>query len=68
MATHSSILAWEITWTIARQTPLSMGFSRQKYWRGLLCPPLLSGALILNSPLEERSAKMHQKASSSSDL
>ena len=22
-------------WTIARQTPLSMGFSRQEYWSGL---------------------------------
>ena len=21
-------------------TPLSMGFSRQEYWSGLLCPPL----------------------------
>ena len=26
--------------TIARQTPLSMGFSRQEYWSGLPCPPL----------------------------
>ena len=26
-------------WTIARQAPLSMGFSRQKYWSGLPCPP-----------------------------
>ena len=24
--------------TIARQAPLSMGFSRQDYWTGLLCP------------------------------
>ena len=23
---------------IARQAPLSMGFSRQEYWSGLLCP------------------------------
>ena len=23
----------------ARQTPLSMGFSRQGYWSGLPCPP-----------------------------
>ena len=22
-------------WTVAHQTPLSMGFSRQEYWRGL---------------------------------
>ena len=27
-------------WTVARQTPLSMGFSRQEYWSGLQCPPL----------------------------
>jgi len=28
-----------IPWTAARQTPLSMGFSRQEYWIGLPCPP-----------------------------
>jgi len=27
-------------WTVAHQAPLSMGFSRQEYWRGLLFPPL----------------------------
>ena len=26
-------------WTVARQAPLSMGFSRQVYWSGLPCPP-----------------------------
>ena len=26
-------------WTIVLQAPLSMGFSRQEYWNGLLCPP-----------------------------
>ena len=25
-------------WIIAHQAPLSMGFSRQEYWSGLLCP------------------------------
>ena len=25
--------------TVARQAPLSMEFSRQEYWTGLLCPP-----------------------------
>ena len=25
-------------WTIAHQAPLSMGFSSQEYWSGLLCP------------------------------
>ena len=28
-----------IPWTVARQAPLSMGFSRQEYWSGL---PFLS--------------------------
>ena len=27
-----------ILWTIAHQAPLSMGFSRQEFWSGLLCP------------------------------
>ena len=26
-------------WTIARQDPPSMGFSKQEYWSGLPCPP-----------------------------
>ena len=26
-------------WTIGRQAPLSMGFSRQEYWSGLPWPP-----------------------------
>ena len=26
-------------WTVAHQDPLSMGFSRQENWSGLLCPP-----------------------------
>ena len=26
-------------WTVARQAPLSMGLSRQEYWRGLSGPP-----------------------------
>ena len=25
-------------WTVACQAPLSVGFSRQEYWRGLPCP------------------------------
>ena len=24
---------------LARQAPISIGFSRQEYWSGLLCPP-----------------------------
>ena len=26
-------------WTVAHQSLLSMGFSRQQYWNGLPCPP-----------------------------
>ena len=26
-------------WTVAHQSPLSMGFFRQEYWNGLPCPP-----------------------------
>ena len=27
------------SWTLARQAPLFMGFSRQEYWSRLPCPP-----------------------------
>ena len=43
-------------WTVAHQIPLSMGFSRQEYWSGLLCPPQQDlpnpgiGPLSLTSP------------------
>ena len=26
-------------WSVARQAPLSVGFSRQEYWNESLCPP-----------------------------
>ena len=29
---------FETPWTVACQAPLSMGFSRQEYWRGLPFP------------------------------
>ena len=29
-------------WTVAHQTPLSMGLSRQEYWSELPCPSPLS--------------------------
>ena len=32
--------SWHVTpWTVARQAPLPMGFSRQEYWSGLPLPP-----------------------------
>ena len=33
------VLLCATPWTLERQAPLSMGFSRQEYWSGLLCPP-----------------------------
>ena len=30
---------WATLWTIARQAPLSMGFSRQEFWSGFPCSP-----------------------------
>ena len=35
----SSVWLFATQWTVARQAPLSMGFSRQEYWSGLPCPP-----------------------------
>ena len=40
MLSHFSRVQLFVTlWTVAHQAPLSMGFSSQEYWRGLLCPP-----------------------------
>ena len=36
----SHVWLFATLWTVARQAPLSMGFSRQEYWSGLSCPPL----------------------------
>ena len=35
----SHVLLFATMWTIARQAPLPMGFSRQEYWSELPCPP-----------------------------
>ena len=35
----SHVQLFATPWRVARQAPLSMGFSRQGYWRGLLFPP-----------------------------
>ena len=36
----SSVMSNSVTpWTVARQAPLSMGFSQQEYWNWLPCPP-----------------------------
>ena len=35
----SRVRLFATPWTVAHQTLLSMGFSRQEYWSGLPCPP-----------------------------
>ena len=35
----SRVQLFATLWTVARQVPLSMGFSRQECWSGLPCPP-----------------------------
>ena len=39
-------------WTVARQAPLSMGFSREEYWSGLPFPSLRD---LLNPGIEPMS-------------
>ena len=36
----SHVWLFATLWTVAHQTPLSVGFSRQEYWSGLPCSPL----------------------------
>ena len=40
LSCFSHVLLLATPWTVARQAPLSMGFSRQKYWSRLPCSPL----------------------------
>ena len=39
LSCFSRVQLFAILWTMVLQAPLSMGFSRQEYWSGLLCPP-----------------------------
>ena len=39
LSCFSHVQHFATLWTIAHQVPLSIGFSRQEYWSGLLCPP-----------------------------
>ena len=38
MCSLSRVLLFVTQWTVARQAPLSMGFSRKEYWSGLPFP------------------------------
>ena len=39
MKSLSCVRLFVTPWTVAYQAPLSIGFSRQEYWSGLLSPP-----------------------------
>ena len=39
LSCFSHVRVFVTPWTVAHQAPLSMGFSRQEYWRGLPCSP-----------------------------
>ena len=39
LSLFSHVQLFATPWIVARQAPLSMGFSRQEYWSGLPCPP-----------------------------
>ena len=38
LSCFSHVQLFATPWTVAHQTILSMGFSRQEYWSGLPCP------------------------------
>ena len=38
LSRFSCVQPFVTLWTVARQAPLSLGFSRQEYWIGLPCP------------------------------
>ena len=38
LSCFSHVRLFATPWTVARQAPLSMEFSRQEYWSGLPCP------------------------------
>ena len=40
LSCFSLVWLFATPWTVARQAPLSMGFSRQEFCSGLPCPPL----------------------------
>ena len=61
----SCVWLFATPWTVAHQAPLFMGFSRQEYWSGLLCPP--PGDLP-NPGIESRSPPLHTDPLSSEPL
>ena len=62
MKSLSCVQLFGTPWTVARQAPLSMGFSRQAYWSGL---PFPSPEDLPNPEIESRSPALQADALSS---
>ena len=62
-----SVMSWFFAtlWTEARQAPLSMGFSRQEYWRGLRFP---SPGDLPDPDIESRSRALQENSLSPEPL
>ena len=56
MKSLSFVGLFAISWTVACQAPLSMGFSRQGYWSGLPSP---SPEDLPNPGMKPRSSALH---------
>ena len=59
LSRFSRVCLFATLWTVARQAPLSMEFSRQEYWSGLPCPspgylpdPGIEPSSLMSSVLE----------------
>ena len=59
MKSLSHVRLFATPWTVARQAPLSMGFSRQEYWSGL---PFPSPGDLPNPGIEPRSPTLEADA------
>ena len=58
----SRVRLFATPWTVARQAPLSMGFSRQEYWSGL---PFPSSGDLPNPGIDPGSPALQTEALSS---
>ena len=62
LSRFSHVQLFVTLWTIAHQAALSMGFSRQEYWSGLLCPP--AGDLPNPGPIPKSLSLLHWQVDS----
>ena len=59
----SCVQVFVTPWTVAYQTPLSMGFSRQEYWSGVPLPSLIRSAegIKQEEPKQTHTKTYHKK-------